>query len=90
MAFDKIESDSVLLSWKDSYISSDVKKSMSFRAQVPAYGCYKDVRESNFDNKAAVVSRIWKIRGYLDKLVGGIGLSRGRTLIFHHHLILYI
>jgi len=62
--------------------------------EVPEHGCFRDVkvrileRPSNevLDNIWQIGGEtgwyygtfLWKIRGYLDKLVGGIGLRRGR------------
>lgn len=93
-AFVKIESHEVLSSWKDSYISSGVKTDLKLRSTVPAFGCFKDKREVKVTNRKKVLDKVWSIggvngwyygnylwrlRGYLDKLAGGIGLRRGRT-----------
>jgi uncharacterized protein YbjT (DUF2867 family) len=93
-AFGKIERNEVVSSWKDAFISSDFNFKISEFIQVPTFGCYKDVREKAFANKADCISKIWSIggetgwyygswlwktRGFLDKLAGGVGLRRGRT-----------
>lgn len=62
--------------------------------KIPKFGCFKDVRSRDIINEEYTLNRIWsiggkngwysynwlwKIRGYFDKLVGGVGLRRGRT-----------
>lgn len=94
MAFVKIEQNMVVSSWKDSMVSSRVKKDLSNYIQVPKYGCLRDKQSLKVKDPEAVLSNIWsiggekgwyygnwlwKIRGYVDKLVGGVGLRRGRT-----------
>ncbi|WP_053992892.1 SDR family oxidoreductase [Mangrovimonas sp. TPBH4] len=95
LAFEKIEQNSILSSWKDSFISSGELKSNSHKyINVPKFGCFKDYKERKVYNIPLTLSRIWaiggetgwyygsflwNIRGYLDKLAGGIGLRRGRT-----------
>ncbi|GGK35236.1 epimerase [Yeosuana aromativorans] len=95
LAFEKIEQNSIVSSWKDSMVSSGrLKNSMHKYINVPSYGCFKDYKEIQVKNTDATLNKIWsiggntgwyygtflwKIRGYLDKLVGGIGLRRGRT-----------
>lgn len=93
-AFSKIEENEVVSSWKDAFISSDLKLNISDFIQVPTFGCYKDIREKFVENRAECISKIWSIggkngwyygswlwqvRGFMDKLVGGVGLRRGRT-----------
>ena len=93
-AFAKIEGNHILSSWKDSQISGVKNINISDFIEVPDYGCYKDVRKQNFKSKSKVVDKIWaiggasgwyyanalwKIRGYIDKIFGGVGLRRGRT-----------
>ncbi len=93
-AFRKIESNDVVSSWKDAFISSDSKFNISEFIEVPSFGCFKDVKESTFQDREECIENIWRIggengwyfgnwlwriRGYLDKLSGGVGLRRGRT-----------
>lgn len=94
-AFEKIEQNSIISSWKDSFISSGrLKNSAHKYINVPTYGCYQDYKEQPVQNVEKTLNKIWaiggstgwyygtflwKIRGYVDKLVGGIGLRRGRT-----------
>jgi len=93
-AFLKTESDEILSSWKDSYSSSDLDLNISELISVPTYGCLRDQRISTIDNLESCKEKIWKIggqngwyygnflwkiRGFIDKLWGGVGLRRGRT-----------
>lgn len=92
-AFDKIDSHEIESSWKDSYASSEFKLNPE-KLSVPSHGCLFDNRVAKVENKLATIEKVWsiggengwyygnllwKIRGYLDKLVGGVGLRRGRT-----------
>lgn len=93
-AFRKLESNAILSSWKDAYSSSDLNFSISEFIQVPTFGCFKDSRTRSFVNKQKSIEKIWNIggrtgwyygnwlwrlRGFIDKLFGGVGLRRGRT-----------
>ena len=94
-AFVKIKQNSIVSSWKDSFASSRQKKRISTKyINVPKYGCFKDIKELKVLDEDRTFAKIcaiggengwyygttlWKIRGFLDKLVGGIGLRRGRT-----------
>ena len=95
LAFEKIEQNTIISSWKDSMISSGrLKNHIHKYINVPKYGCFKDYKEAKVTNVEKTLNKIWsiggntgwyygsalwKLRGYLDKLVGGIGLRRGRT-----------
>jgi uncharacterized protein YbjT (DUF2867 family) len=93
-AFSKIERNEVVSSWKDAFISSGSSFNISEFINVPTFGCFKDERESYFTSRENCTNKIWSIggvngwyygnllwrlRGFLDKLVGGVGLRRGRT-----------
>lgn len=93
-AFDKIQNNEIASSWKDSYASSGLQTNISEFINVPAFGCFKDRRIKRIENLQTTVNKIWtiggdngwyygnwlwKLRGFLDKLVGGVGLRRGRT-----------
>jgi len=93
-AFSKIESNEVVSSWKDAFISSSFNLRLSEFIEVPTYGCFKDRKENVFVDRANCINKIWsiggdngwyyanwllRIRGFLDKIVGGVGLRRGRT-----------
>ena len=93
-AFDSIENNDIVSSWKDSYSSSETNISISEFISVPKFGCFKDARVAEVANRELSIDKIWSIggengwyhgnwlwrlRGFLDKLVGGVGLRRGRT-----------
>ncbi|MEJ6616562.1 MAG: SDR family oxidoreductase [Crocinitomicaceae bacterium] len=93
-AFNKIESNEIISSWKDSYSSSGINFNVSDFIKVPTFGCFVDQRKSEIDDRQICLDKIWSIggetgwyyanwlwksRGFLDKLVGGVGLRRGRT-----------
>ncbi|WP_298510961.1 SDR family oxidoreductase [uncultured Kordia sp.] len=92
-AFIKIEQNSVVSSWKDSLISGRFREKISRYIKVPEYGCFKDIKRRKVIDEQQTIDKIWaiggtngwyyatylwKIRGYLDKMFGGIGLRRGR------------
>ncbi|NRA91832.1 MAG: SDR family oxidoreductase [Psychroserpens sp.] len=95
LAFKKIEQNSIISSWKDSMISSGrLRNNLHKYINVPKFGCFKDYKERKVVNASRTIDKIWsiggtngwyygtflwKIRGYIDKLFGGIGLRRGRT-----------
>ena len=93
LAFDKIEQNQVLSSWKDAQTSNLFSNGFSKYIEVPVNGCFKDIRSVKLDNSAASLEKIWaiggktgwyygnwlwEIRGILDQLVGGVGMRRGR------------
>ncbi|MBE0539208.1 MAG: SDR family oxidoreductase [Ignavibacterium sp.] len=94
-AFQKIEQNNVLSSWKDSLVSSYSDNSLLEHINIPTNGCFVDKREKEITTSVdQVLHKIWSIggergwyygdwlwhlRGFLDKLFGGVGLRRGRT-----------
>ncbi|WP_142783271.1 SDR family oxidoreductase [Changchengzhania lutea] len=99
LAFEKIEQNSIISSWKDSMVSSGRLRSHLHKyINVPTFGCFKDYKERPVKDSKKTLDKIWriggktgwyygtflwKIRGYIDKLFGGIGLRRGRTSPTH-------
>ncbi|HEX7357729.1 MAG TPA: SDR family oxidoreductase [Ignavibacteriaceae bacterium] len=95
LAFQKIEQNNVVSSWKDSLVSSYNDNSLLQHISVPTNGCFSDKREKQIlSNADQVFNNIWSIggqrgwyyadwlwhvRGFIDKLFGGVGLRRGRT-----------
>ena len=94
LAFQKIEQHAVISSWKDAMSSGVIHHQLSEFIEVPQYGCFKDIRSLEVVDEAFTLNkiwsiggkngwysfnRLWKIRGYIDKLFGGVGLRRGRT-----------
>jgi uncharacterized protein YbjT (DUF2867 family) len=93
LAFDKIEQNQVISSWKDAQTSDLLQDGLSKFIEVPVNGCYRDVRSLQVVNPQAALERIWRIggktgwyygtwlweiRGFLDQLIGGVGMRRGR------------
>ena len=95
-AFEKIEQNEIVSSWKDSTVSGRLDYKISDYIQVPEFGCFKDIRKEQISDTDACIERIWriggetgwyyanslwKLRGFIDKVFGGVGLRRGRTNI---------
>ncbi|HPM29659.1 MAG TPA: SDR family oxidoreductase [Chryseolinea sp.] len=94
IAFDRIQKKNVVSSWKDAVSNESMNKNFLSFIDVPEYGCYKDKRVVEFDRPANDVLEniwsiggkrgwywgdwLWQIRGLMDKVVGGVGLRRGR------------
>lgn len=94
-AFQKIEQNNVVSSWKDSLVSSYVDNSLLEHINIPTNGCFVKKREKEITKSVdQILDNIWSIggergwyygdwlwhlRGFLDKLFGGVGLRRGRT-----------
>lgn len=93
LAFDKIEQNQVLSSWKDAQTSDIFKEGLSSFITVPHNGCFRDIRTRTVKSPEASLEKIfriggsrgwysfnwlWEIRGFLDQLWGGVGMRRGR------------
>jgi uncharacterized protein YbjT (DUF2867 family) len=93
-AFEIIEQDAIPSSWKDAMVSSRFDKKLSSYIAIPKFGVLKDEKMRDIINEEEVLNRIWalggvtgwyygnflwKARGFMDKMFGGIGLRRGRT-----------
>jgi uncharacterized protein YbjT (DUF2867 family) len=94
LAFGKIEQNQVISSWRDAMNSSDYQPGFASLVEVPVDGCFTDKRQIKVSNPEKAMNNIWSIggqtgwyyadflwslRGILDKMVGGVGLKRGRT-----------
>ncbi len=94
MAFQKIKQHSVVSSWKDAISSGVFNDQLDAHVELPQFGCFKDVRHRTVTDENFTINKIWsiggkngwysfnglwRIRGYVDKLFGGVGLRRGRT-----------
>ena len=94
LAFQKIQQNEVVSSWKDAVSSGVFNDQLSKHIELPHYGCFKDVRFREVTDEEFTLNqiwkiggrngwyrfnRLWKIRGHVDKLFGGVGLRRGRT-----------
>lgn len=94
LAFAKIQQHDVVSSWKDSISLNTLNLDFLNQIRVPEFGVYVDKRIVRLtrppDEVITTLWRIggnrgwyygnwmWSIRGLLDKLVGGVGLRRGR------------
>lgn len=94
-AFERIGHDEVASSWKDSLVSSGADAHLLSRLEVPEDGCLVDRQRVPISGDAEAVRKnvwaiggtrgwywgswLWRLRGILDKLAGGVGLRRGRT-----------
>ncbi|APJ05042.1 SDR family oxidoreductase [Silvanigrella aquatica] len=93
IAFAKIEQNQVLSSWKDALTSNILHHGISQHLEVPSNGCYKDIRVlKSEDPDTSLIkiwsiggnngwyygNKLWKIRGLIDQIFGGVGLRRGR------------
>lgn len=93
-ALKKVDDGEVISSWKDSLISGRFSSNISEFLKVPKKDCFIDRRKKEIKNRAFTIDRIWSIggetgwyygdwlwglRGFIDKLYGGVGSRRGRT-----------
>ncbi|MCF8219639.1 MAG: SDR family oxidoreductase [Bacteroidales bacterium] len=93
LAFDHIARHEIPSRWTDAMSSKVLQSGISKLTEVPAFGCFKDKREQQLQNEQQTLENIWAIggengwyyanwlwgiRGFLDKLSGGVGLRRGR------------
>ena len=90
----KIDEDAIASSWKDSMISGQFTGLITEYIKVPKKDCYIDRRKKFIINKELTLEKIWSIggetgwyygdwlwrlRGFIDQLFGGVGSRRGRT-----------
>lgn len=94
MAFSKINQKNVISSWKDAVNNAEMDKNFLDFVDVPQHGCFHDIRVRTFKRPSEEVLKniwtiggdqgwyfgdfLWKIRGIMDQIVGGVGLRRGR------------
>lgn len=92
--FLRINQKQVVSSWKDSFADPEFNNYFLQQVEAPKHGCFFDVQSFSFsrdpkeilDNIWSIGGErgwyygdfLWRIRGFLDKLVGGVGLRRGR------------
>ena len=93
-AFGRMEQNMVVSSWIDALSSSNSSSDLSAYVKVPQHGCLVDkttkpliaspdrvldkIWSIGGDNGWYYANLLWKLRGFIDKLVGGVGLRRGR------------
>ena len=93
LAFDKIQNEGVVASWTDALSSNILNEGISKLQNVPTFGCFIDKRSIEINDINTTLNNIWSIggdngwyyanwlwglRGFIDKLFGGVGLRRGR------------
>lgn len=93
LAFDKIEQNEVISSWKDAQTSEIFREGFARYAEVPVNGCFRDSRKIALQNPEQALDKIWRIggktgwyygtfwwelRGIVDQVFGGVGMRRGR------------
>lgn len=93
-AFSRIEKSDIPSSWKDALTSGRLSPISADYIDVPIHGCLIDKRKKALSDQKKTTDKIWaiggnngwyyanflwRIRGELDKLLGGVGLRRGRT-----------
>ena len=90
---DRLETSGAISSWKDS-VESEFNTVFLGQKEAPKFGVLKDKRSVEIDQPAEKVldniwsiggdkgwyygSWLWQLRGIMDKVVGGVGLRRGR------------
>lgn len=94
LAFERIEHHQVFSSWRDALTNDELARGYSKFVEVPEHGCYIDSRSRKVRNPEKVMERIWaiggengwyyanflwSIRGFIDRMLGGVGLRRGRN-----------
>jgi hypothetical protein len=93
-AFSRIQQNIVLSSWKDALHNPDLDSTFMNFVNVPEHGCLTDktIMPIHHDSEQVIENLwsiggdrgwyygnfLWGIRGFLDQLVGGVGLRRGR------------
>jgi uncharacterized protein YbjT (DUF2867 family) len=92
-AFNTIEQQDVKSSWIDAMSSNSLDKGINTLIKVPSHGCFSDKRRVKIKDEEKVLEKVWsiggtngwyyanwlwKIRGFIDKVFGGVGLRRGR------------
>ncbi|MFN3841120.1 MAG: SDR family oxidoreductase [Cyclobacteriaceae bacterium] len=94
LTLDRIQQRLVISSWKDAVPTDAIDQNFLNYVEVPTFGCLSDKRTISFTRpKEEVIENIWHIggdrgwyygnwmwgvRGFIDKLFGGVGLRRGR------------
>jgi uncharacterized protein YbjT (DUF2867 family) len=95
LAFVKIEQNSIVSSWKDALNRGYLQPGFMDQFKVPQNGTLQYKVKTPFKRDAGEVLNnlwaiggkrgwyywnwIWNLRGFLDKVVGGVGSRRGRT-----------
>jgi len=94
LAFDVIEQNLVASSWKDALNESRLGANLSSYINVPINACFIDRKDREIKKESIpqVVQKVfslggysgwpyqflWEVRGFVDQIIGGVGLRRGR------------
>ncbi|GAB3325732.1 SDR family oxidoreductase [Hymenobacter humi] len=94
LAFQRIEQNEVVSSWSDALSSGTMRQNYMDAIQIPRHGMFFDRQVQPFTRPVPEVldniwriggdrgwyktDWLWRLRGFLDKAVGGVGLRRGR------------
>ncbi|MGF7081716.1 SDR family oxidoreductase [Mucilaginibacter sp. UYCu711] len=95
LAFKKIEQNSIVSSWRDALNNGYLTSDFMDQIKVPQNGTLEYKVNTPFDRDPIAVLNnimaiggkrgwyywdwIWGLRGFFDRVVGGVGLRRGRT-----------
>lgn len=93
-AFNKIEQNAVVSTWKDTFLYGGLSPNLEKYIEVPTHGTYAITYKSPLEADKKMIQKTvwkiggktgwlywnwaWKIRGKIDKFLGGVGLNRGR------------
>ncbi|MBC8436223.1 MAG: DUF2867 domain-containing protein, partial [Bacteroidetes bacterium] len=92
-AFVNIRQNSIISSWTDALTRNRLSPKLSKYIKIPTHGCFRDRRSVEVHDIDLITDRIWSIggekgwyyatwlwqlRGMTDRLIGGVGLIRGR------------
>ena len=94
LANDRINERNVASSWKDSLVSGTIRNDFLDQHEVPLNECFVDEQRVTLEQPVEQVKAniwqiggekgwyyldsLWRLRGIMDKMVGGVGLRRGR------------
>ncbi len=94
LAFQRISQNEVVSTWMDAWDIKTSKATIEQFIEVPTEGCFKDTKTIPITTSIQEVIQkmwsiggkngwysmnwAWKIRGLIDKFIGGTGLNRGR------------
>jgi len=94
LAFDKISHRNIISSWRDAHYLPLRNRDYMSNIEVPTHGVLTDRRELTFTRPVKEVIEnlwsiggkqgwyfgniLWRLRGFADTVVGGVGLRRGR------------
>jgi uncharacterized protein YbjT (DUF2867 family) len=90
----KIKQQMIISSWKDALSSGRINNQQLKYVEPPTFGCFTDQKSFSIGMDFNRVKKniweiggergwyyanwLWRLRGFIDKLFGGVGLNRGR------------